>query len=72
MEQQHIELLQKLTWAEKFDMIQFLWNEIASENEKLDIPEDHRIILQQRLDRIERGEATFKSWDEIRSKYIQA
>jgi putative addiction module component (TIGR02574 family) len=72
MEKQHIELLQKLTLAEKFDMIQFLWSEIASENEKLDIPEDHKNILRQRLDRIERGEATFKSWEEIRSKYIQA
>jgi len=72
MEKQQIELLQKLTWAEKFDLIQFLWSEIATDSEKLDIPEEHKNILRQRLDRIERGEAKFKSWEEIRSKYIQA
>ncbi|MBE0637077.1 MAG: addiction module protein [Bacteroidales bacterium] len=72
MEKQQIESLQKLTWAEKFDLIQLLWTDIASENERLDIPEDHKKILRQRLDRIDRGDAKFKRWEEIRSKYIQA
>ena len=72
MENQQIESLQKLTWAEKFDLIQMLWSDIAAENEKLLIPDNHKEILRQRLDRIASGDAKFRNWEEIREKYAKA
>ncbi len=72
MENQQIESLQKLTWAEKFDLVQMLWSDIAAENEKLLIPESHKEILRQRLDRIASGDVKFRSWEEIREKYAKA
>jgi len=72
MEKQEFESLQKLTWDEKFSLIQMLWSDIADENDKLPIPENHKAILNKRLERIAEGKATFRKWDDIRSKYIDA
>lgn len=69
MEKQQIESLQNLTWAEKFDLIQILWSDIAGEKEKLAIPESHKAILNERLERIAGGKARFSNWNEIKSKY---
>jgi putative addiction module component (TIGR02574 family) len=71
MEKQQIESLQKLSWAEKFDLIQILWRDIAAEQEKLDIPESHKALLTRRLERIAEGKAKFRNWNDIRSKYIE-
>ncbi len=72
MEKQELESLQNLSWDEKFSLIQMLWSDIAGENDKLQIPENHKAILNKRLERIVEGKATFKNWDDIRSKYINA
>jgi hypothetical protein len=36
----------------------------------LDIPDEHKNILSKRIEKIERGEAEFKPWHEIRTKYL--
>ncbi len=35
------------------------------------IPEEHKILLEERLRRIEDGNTTFKSWDLIKEKYVK-
>lgn len=40
-----------------------------TEEEKTPFPEEHKILLENRLKRIENGTTTFKSWDIIRQKY---
>ena len=37
--------------------------------EETPFPEEHRILLDERLKRIENGTTTFKSWDIIKQKY---
>jgi len=34
-----------------------------------EVPIEHRDLLDKRLKRIEKGEATFKNWDLIKAKY---
>ncbi len=34
-----------------------------------ELPSEHRDLLDKRLQRIEKGEATFKNWDSIKTKY---
>jgi len=62
--------LQKLSFNEKIELIQILWNDIAKEQEKLDIPEEHIKILEERLKVIGKGEAKYRSWESIRAKYL--
>jgi putative addiction module component (TIGR02574 family) len=69
MENQQIEQLHKLSWDEKFEIIQMLWNDLANNPENLNLPDEHKNILRQR---IESGEAKFKPWHEIKAKYLPA
>ena len=72
MENQQIEQLHNLSWDEKFEIIQMLWNDLADNPEKLHLPEEHKNILRKRIERIESGEAKFKPWHEIKAKYLPA
>jgi len=72
MENQQIEQLHNLSWDEKFEVIQMLWNDLANNPENLNLPDEHKNILRQRIERIESGEAKFKSWHEIKAKYLPA
>jgi len=47
-----------------------LWNDLANNPENLDLPEEHKNILRKRIARIESGEAQFKPWHDIRTKYL--
>ena len=70
MENQQIEQLRNLSWEEKFEIIQMLWDDIANKPEKLYIPDEHKNILSKRIEKIESGDAEFKPWQEIRAKYL--
>jgi len=70
MESQQIEQLHNLSSDEKFEIIQMLWNDLANNPENLDLPEEHKNILRKRIARIESGEAQFKPWHDIRTKYL--
>jgi putative addiction module component (TIGR02574 family) len=65
-----INQLQKLSFNEKIELIQILWDDIAREQEKLDVPEEHIKILEERLKIIGKGEAKYRSWESIRAKYL--
>jgi putative addiction module component (TIGR02574 family) len=65
-----INQLQKLSFNEKIELIQILWDDIAKEQDKLDIPEEHIKILEERLKIIGKGEAKYRSWESISTKYL--
>jgi len=54
-----IKLLQEFNYVEIIDI---------KENVE-SIPIEHKVLLKKRLDRIESGETTFKSWDLIKAKF---
>jgi hypothetical protein len=42
---------------------------IDVKEESSDLPVEHKILLDERLKRVEEGKTTFKSWDLVKSKY---
>lgn len=42
---------------------------VSVKEESQELPTEHKDLLDKRLQRIENGETTFKSWDLIKEKY---
>jgi putative addiction module component (TIGR02574 family) len=61
--------LHKLSVKDKIKVVQSLWDDIAKEQSIEGLPEAHKKILDERLIKIESGNAHFKSWSEIQKKY---
>ena len=61
--------LHKLSVKDKIKVVQTLWDDIATEQSKVELPDAHKKILDQRLNKIASGNALFKPWKEIQSKY---
>ena len=61
--------LHKLPRKDKIELVQLLWEDIARDQEYEVLPADHKLILNERLEKIYQGKGEFKSWDEIRKKY---
>jgi putative addiction module component (TIGR02574 family) len=64
--------LHKLPKKDKIELVQLLWEDIAKDQEYEVLPPDHKLILNERLEKIYGGKGEFKSWDEIRKKYQNA
>jgi putative addiction module component (TIGR02574 family) len=64
-----LQYLHNLPVKEKIKVVQTLWNDIAKEQSIENIPLEHKLILEDRLKKINSGNAQFKSWSEIQNKY---
>ena len=69
MTKSQISELHKLPTKDKIKIIQDLWDDIAIENSLNTISADHKMILNERIEKINSGKTTFKPWSEIQSKY---
>lgn len=61
MEKKELKKLQQLSKEEKIEVAQMLWDDIAHNQNQLEIPQEHKRILDQRLDKIKTGDGKFKS-----------
>jgi putative addiction module component (TIGR02574 family) len=61
--------LHKLSVKDKIKVVQTLWDDIAKEQSIVELPATHKEILDQRIKKIGTGNATFKPWAEVQSKY---
>jgi putative addiction module component (TIGR02574 family) len=61
--------LHKLSVKDKIKVVQTLWDDIAKEQSVVELPAAHKKILDQRLKKIGAGNALFKPWAEVQSKY---
>lgn len=59
-----------LSIEEKLLIVQKLWDNIASEQQKLEVPVEHKMLLMQRIKKIESGKTSFKNWEDIKNKYL--
>lgn len=64
--------LHKLPKKEKIELVQLLWEDMAKEQEYNALPTYHKLILNERMEKIVRGETSFKSWEEVRRKYLKS
>ena len=61
--------LHKLSVKEKIKVVQTLWDDIAEEQSIETIPVEHKKILDERIRKINSGNALFKTWSEVQNKY---
>ena len=63
--------LHKLSVADKLEVVQTLWDDIAKEQSMVGMPDAHKKILDERMRKISSGAATFKQWSEIQQKFAE-
>jgi putative addiction module component (TIGR02574 family) len=61
--------LHKLPTKDKLRIVQELWDDIATENSLDTISAEHKMILDERIEKLNSGKTTFKPWSEIQAKY---
>jgi len=61
--------LHKLSVKDKIKVVQSLWDDIAKEQAIEGLPESHKKILNERLRKIDAGNALLKPWSEVQTKY---
>lgn len=69
MTKSQISELHKLPTNDKLQLVQDLWDDIARENSLDTISDEHKQLLDQRIERINSGKAIFKPWSEVQAKY---
>ena len=69
MTKSQISDLHKLSIKDKIKVIQSLWDDIAVEQSFDTLPVEHKRILEERIKKINSGEANFKPWSEIQNKF---
>jgi putative addiction module component (TIGR02574 family) len=57
--------IRKLGVAEKLLLVEEVWNEIASSNEELPLPEWQKKELSKRLDSYDQGEIESTAWQQV-------
>jgi putative addiction module component (TIGR02574 family) len=57
--------IRKLGVAEKLLLVEEVWNEIASSNEELPLPEWQKKELSKRLDSYDKGEIESTAWQQV-------
>jgi putative addiction module component (TIGR02574 family) len=70
MSDQQLNTIFNLSIEEKLSLVQKLWDNIADEQSKIEIPEKHKALLMQRVKKIANSKVSFKNWEDIRSKYL--
>ena len=61
--------LHKLSVKDKIKVVQTLWDDIAKEQSIEGLPETHKKILNERLRKIDAGNAILKQWSDVQTKY---
>jgi len=61
--------LHKLSIKDKIKVVQTLWDDIAKEQSIEELPDTHKKILNERLQKISNGSALLKPWSEVQKKY---
>jgi putative addiction module component (TIGR02574 family) len=59
--------IKKMSRAERLQTMEALWDSLTDEESKIESPEWHRDILEERKKKIEKGEAEFISLDKLRA-----
>ncbi|HEY4785424.1 MAG TPA: addiction module protein [Bacteroidales bacterium] len=69
MTKNQLEELRKLPKEDKIQLVQMLWDDIAKDQNFDDLPDEHKRLLEERLESIKMGKAAFKSWDDVKRKF---
>jgi putative addiction module component (TIGR02574 family) len=70
MNSQLLETLKSLPVPDRIELIENLWDSIATEQEPLDLSEQQQAELERRLDALERDQSPLSTWDEVKSRIL--
>jgi putative addiction module component (TIGR02574 family) len=70
MEKALLKELSQLNKSEKLDLVEALWDSIASDPSEVEVPEHHKAIIEKRLKTIEQDKQSGSSWEEVRKIYL--
>lgn len=60
--------LSKLTFAQKLDLMEAIWDDLAKDEKKLESPAWHEAVLKDREKALEAGKATVSDWEEAKDR----
>lgn len=67
-----VEDIAKLSLREKLQVMEAIWEDLRGHVDTMEVPEEHRRILNERRARIESGEAKLLDWDQVKHSLGQA
>jgi len=70
MDKSLIEQLSQLNKNEKLQLVEALWDSIATDPKNVEVPEHHRAIIESRLQTLEEDKEDGSDWKKIKQKYI--
>ena len=70
MDKALLDELSQLNKSEKLILVDALWDSIASDPMEVEVPEHHKVIIQERLKTLEQDKQSGSSWEEVRQKYL--
>ncbi len=56
----------KLSLREKLQVMEAIWEDLRARVDTMEVPEEHRRILDERRARIESGDAKLLDWDQVK------
>jgi putative addiction module component (TIGR02574 family) len=60
--------LSKLTLAQKLDLLETIWDDLAKQEETFESPPWHEEVLKDREEALAAGKATVSDWDEAKDR----
>jgi len=60
--------IKQMSLEERLQAMELLWDSISSEPDKVVSPGWHRVVLSERMAKIEAGQATFLTLDEVKAR----
>jgi hypothetical protein len=67
-----LDQIHKMPFHEKLLVMEAIWDDISHEEEKLDVPQWHKDILDEREQFIAEGKAKFIDWEEAKRQIKEA
>jgi len=58
--------ISKLSLREKLQVMEVIWEDLRGRIDVIDVPDEHRRILDDRRARVESGESAVLSWDRVK------
>jgi putative addiction module component (TIGR02574 family) len=58
--------LENLSLVEKLQIMEAIWVDLRPHVETAAIPEEHRRLLDSRLERVAEGKSSIREWDEVK------
>ena len=63
--------IDKMDIESKISLVMEIWDGISKENKSIEFPDNHKRIIEQRLEDYKSGNMRFYSWDNLRDQLLK-